>query len=140
MSSVLGGLQRLVRIATATAFFKTSHRVYFSSLMELWSLMHFLMPHIFASHREFKEWFANPLSGMVEGSHEYNEKLVRALFKKWNGVGGVSCIKELGRIKSENACVLKLCVREMKRCSSRFRWHVCTKSFVPSFCAVSKLT
>ena len=49
--------------------------------MELWSLMHFLMPHVFQSHREFKEWFANPLSGMIEGSHEYNEGLIRRLHK-----------------------------------------------------------
>uniref|UniRef100_A0A3Q0RY47 Helicase ATP-binding domain-containing protein n=1 Tax=Amphilophus citrinellus TaxID=61819 RepID=A0A3Q0RY47_AMPCI len=26
-----------------------------NSLMELWSLMHFLMPHVFQSHREFKD-------------------------------------------------------------------------------------
>jgi len=38
-----------------------------NSLMELWSLMHFLMPHIFRSHSEFKYWFANPLTAVVEG-------------------------------------------------------------------------
>ncbi|XP_048751446.2 helicase domino-like isoform X4 [Ostrea edulis] len=52
-----------------------------NSLMELWSLMHFLMPHVFQSHREFKEWFANPLTGMIEGSHEYNESLIKRLHK-----------------------------------------------------------
>ncbi|KAK3606446.1 hypothetical protein CHS0354_041388 [Potamilus streckersoni] len=52
-----------------------------NSLMELWSLMHFLMPHVFQSHKEFKEWFANPLTGMIEGSHEYNENLIRRLHK-----------------------------------------------------------
>lgn len=41
--------------------------------MELWSLMHFLMPHIFASHSQFKDWFCNPLTGMVEGSEAYNK-------------------------------------------------------------------
>jgi len=49
--------------------------------MELWSLMHFLMPQVFASHREFKEWFANPLTGMIEGSKEYSENLIRRLHK-----------------------------------------------------------
>lgn len=49
--------------------------------MELWSLMHFLMPHVFQSHREFKEWFSNPLTGMIEGSQEYNESLVKRLHK-----------------------------------------------------------
>ncbi|XP_057264424.1 helicase SRCAP, partial [Pezoporus wallicus] len=52
-----------------------------NSLMELWSLMHFLMPRVFQSHREFKEWFSNPLTGMIEGSQEYNESLVKRLHK-----------------------------------------------------------
>ena len=50
-----------------------------NNLMELWSLMHFLMPTVFASHSDFKEWFSNPLTGMVEGSQEYNESIVRRL-------------------------------------------------------------
>ncbi|PIK53751.1 putative helicase domino isoform X4 [Apostichopus japonicus] len=52
-----------------------------NNLMELWSLMHFLMPHVFQSHREFREWFSNPLSGMIEGTQEYNEKLIKRLHK-----------------------------------------------------------
>lgn len=59
-----------------------------NSLMELWSLMHFLMPHVFQSHREFKEWFSNPLTGMIEGSQEYNEGLVKRLHKVGLGGGG----------------------------------------------------
>jgi SNF2 family DNA or RNA helicase len=43
--------------------------------MELWSLMHFLMPQIFASHAQFKDWFNNPLVGMVEGQQEVNKVL-----------------------------------------------------------------
>ena len=41
--------------------------------MELWSLMHFLMPSVFASHDQFRNWFCNPLTGMVEGSEAYNK-------------------------------------------------------------------
>ncbi|KAJ8043053.1 Helicase domino [Holothuria leucospilota] len=52
-----------------------------NNLMELWSLMHFLMPHVFQSHREFREWFSNPLSGMIEGTQEYNESLIKRLHK-----------------------------------------------------------
>ncbi|CAI4229134.1 unnamed protein product [Auanema sp. JU1783] len=52
-----------------------------NSLMELWSLMHFLMPAIFASHDDFKDWFSNPLTGMMEGSVEYNAPLVQRLHK-----------------------------------------------------------
>lgn len=35
--------------------------------MELWSLMHFLMPTIFRSHSHFQQWFHQPISGIVEG-------------------------------------------------------------------------
>jgi len=52
-----------------------------NDLMELWSLMHFLMPNLFDSYREFKDWFVNPLTGMIEGSHEYNQELVQRLHK-----------------------------------------------------------
>jgi len=52
-----------------------------NNLMELWSLMHFLMPHLFTSHHDFKEWFSNPLTGMIEGSQEYNENIVKRLHK-----------------------------------------------------------
>lgn len=44
--------------------------------MELWSLMHFLMPQIFASHAQFKDWFNNPLVGMVEGQQEVNKVII----------------------------------------------------------------
>ena len=37
-----------------------------NSVMELWSLMHFLMPAVFASHAEFAEWFAVPLTALAE--------------------------------------------------------------------------
>ncbi|XP_027842625.2 helicase domino isoform X2 [Aphis gossypii] len=52
-----------------------------NNLMELWSLMHFLMPNLFASHREFKEWFSNPVTGMIEGNAEYNENIIKKLHK-----------------------------------------------------------
>lgn len=52
-----------------------------NNLMELWSLMHFLMPNVFSSHRDFKDWFVNPVTGMIEGNDTYNEDLVRRLHK-----------------------------------------------------------
>ncbi|TKR66685.1 hypothetical protein L596_022942 [Steinernema carpocapsae] len=52
-----------------------------NSLMELWSLMHFLMPTIFASHSDFQDWFSNPLNSMMEGSAEINQGLVQRLHK-----------------------------------------------------------
>ncbi|XP_022940291.1 protein PHOTOPERIOD-INDEPENDENT EARLY FLOWERING 1 [Cucurbita moschata] len=50
-----------------------------NDLMELWSLMHFLMPHIFQSHQEFKDWFCNPISGMVEGQEKVNKEVLDRL-------------------------------------------------------------
>eukprot|EP01116_Phalansterium_solitarium_P012615 TRINITY_DN2906_c0_g2_i3.p1 TRINITY_DN2906_c0_g2~~TRINITY_DN2906_c0_g2_i3.p1 ORF type:complete len:931 (-),score=368.23 TRINITY_DN2906_c0_g2_i3:64-2856(-) len=50
-----------------------------NDVMELWSLMHFLMPHIFASHKEFKDWFANPLTSMIEADQAINGDLVQRL-------------------------------------------------------------
>jgi len=50
-----------------------------NDLMELWSLMHFLMPHVFQSHAEFKSWFSNPLTGMVESGEAVNRELVSRL-------------------------------------------------------------
>lgn len=38
-----------------------------NSVMELWSLMHFLMPDLFESHSEFKDWFSKPV---VEAASE----------------------------------------------------------------------
>ncbi|CAF2050843.1 unnamed protein product [Rotaria magnacalcarata] len=53
-----------------------------NSLMELWSLMHFLMPNLFASHQEFREWFSNPLTEMIEqGQMNTNDLLIKRLHK-----------------------------------------------------------
>eukprot|EP00958_Prasinococcus_capsulatus_P028547 scaffold6922_cov363-Prasinococcus_capsulatus_cf.AAC.5 len=50
-----------------------------NDVMELWSLMHFLMPHIFQSHDQFRNWFSQPLTGMVEGQEAVNRGLVERL-------------------------------------------------------------
>lgn len=50
-----------------------------NNLMELWALMHFLMPHIFTSHKEFQNWFSNPVNNMIEGSSDYSESLINRL-------------------------------------------------------------
>ena len=53
-----------------------------NSLMELWSLMHFLMPNLFASHQEFREWFSNPLTERIEqGQMNGNDLLIKRLHK-----------------------------------------------------------
>ncbi|OII73738.1 SWI SNF2 family ATPase [Cryptosporidium ubiquitum] len=51
-----------------------------NNLMELWSLLHFLMPHIFTSHHDFKTWFSDPLTSAIENQQIENEKnLLRRL-------------------------------------------------------------
>lgn len=50
-----------------------------NNLMELWSLLHFLMPHIFRSHLEFQSWFIDPMTGMVEGATEVDKALIQRL-------------------------------------------------------------
>eukprot|EP01133_Synstelium_polycarpum_P005747 gene5747-6651_t len=50
-----------------------------NNLMELWSLLHFLMPAIFASHAEFNAWFATPVTGAIEGGDVVDESIVTRL-------------------------------------------------------------
>lgn len=40
--------------------------------MELWSLMHFLMPQIFSSQQDFKEWFSNPFNQSINQNQSLN--------------------------------------------------------------------
>ncbi len=103
--------------------FKTQHRLLLTgtplqnNLMELWSLMHFLMPNIFASQREFKEWF-NPVSGMIEGKERANQELIDRLH-------GVLRPFLLRRLKSEVAKQLPPKVEHAISCRLRF---VCARA------------
>ncbi|CAL6305641.1 unnamed protein product [Bathycoccus prasinos] len=50
-----------------------------NNLMELWSLMHFLMPTLFQSHSEFKSWFSNPLMEMVDDGDLVDQNVIARL-------------------------------------------------------------
>lgn len=50
-----------------------------NNLMELWSLLHFLMPHIFRSRKEFSYWFSNPMNNIIEGNSSRNDDLIGRL-------------------------------------------------------------
>ena len=50
-----------------------------NNLMELWSLLHFLMPFIFRSRKEFSYWFANPMNSMIEGTSSKNDDVISRL-------------------------------------------------------------
>lgn len=47
--------------------------------MELWSLLHFLMPYIFRSRKEFSQWFSNPMNNIIEGNTNRNDDLINRL-------------------------------------------------------------
>lgn len=50
-----------------------------NNLMELWSLLHFLMPHIFRDRKEFSYWFSNPMDQIIEGNVSRNDDLISRL-------------------------------------------------------------
>lgn len=51
-----------------------------NNLMELWSLLHFLMPYIFRSRKEFSYWFSNPMQNLIEGkSDDHSDDVVMRL-------------------------------------------------------------
>ncbi len=47
--------------------------------MELWSLLHFLMPYVFRSRKEFSYWFSNPMNSIIEGNFSKNDDLISRL-------------------------------------------------------------
>ena len=56
--------------------FKSEHRLLLTGtplqndLLELWALLHFLMPDLFDSRKGFSAWFHRPIGDMVEGASE----------------------------------------------------------------------
>lgn len=50
-----------------------------NNLMELWSLLHFLMPYIFKSRKEFSYWFSNPMNDIIEGTANQNADVIKRL-------------------------------------------------------------
>src|SRR6185369_15570620 len=60
-----------------------------NNLMELWSLLYFLMPQGvsqampigFANQKEFQEWFSHPVDKMIENNEQMNEETRAAVAK-----------------------------------------------------------
>lgn len=52
-----------------------------NSVMDLWSLLHFLMPSLFESHSEFKDWFSSPLQNTDDSLTEDISKRVGVVEK-----------------------------------------------------------
>lgn len=52
----------------------------FSSIQELWALLHFIMPSLFDSHDEFNEWFSKDIENAAENKgSKLNEHQLRRL-------------------------------------------------------------
>jgi len=67
-----------------------------NNLMDLWSLMYFLMPHgvanvggaggaAFANMKDFQDWFSNPLDKAIESGDQYDEE-TKAMVSKLHTV------------------------------------------------------
>lgn len=50
-----------------------------NDVMELWSLLHFLMPNLFASHDDFQAWFSSPFNSAMETDSDFNTTVVARL-------------------------------------------------------------
>ena len=50
-----------------------------NDVMELWSLMHFLMPNVFSSQQDFKEWFSNPFNQSMNQNQSLSLLVVQRL-------------------------------------------------------------
>ena len=50
-----------------------------NDVMELWSLMHFLMPQVFSSQQDFKDWFSNPFMQSMNSNVALDMSVVRNL-------------------------------------------------------------
>lgn len=42
-------------------------------------LLHFLMPHVFRSRKEFSYWFSNPMNNIIEGNVSRSDDLINRL-------------------------------------------------------------
>lgn len=52
-----------------------------NDLIELWSLLAFLMPNRFHSHSDFKEWFSEPLQRALSENRTINKEIIQNLHK-----------------------------------------------------------
>jgi len=122
-----------------------------NDLMELWSLMHFLMPQVFASHAQFKDWFSNPLSGMVEGQAAVNQarrpaaqalaqlrgarRQLRTLHRPASLKHGLWTLPRRRCGPAAHASLVHGAPMQCRRGARRAWWSACTACCGPSCCA-----
>src|ERR1700754_1917404 len=52
---------------------------YFLLTLELWALLHFIMPTLFDSHEEFSEWFSKDIESHTQSNTKLNQSQLRRL-------------------------------------------------------------
>ena len=50
-----------------------------NSMSELWALLHFIMPNLFDSHEQFKEWFSKDIEAHSQDKGELNKEQLKRL-------------------------------------------------------------
>ena len=50
-----------------------------NDVMELWSLLHFLMPNLFHSHQDFYAWFSSPFNSSIVENTEFSMNIIQRL-------------------------------------------------------------
>lgn len=50
-----------------------------NDIMEIWSYMHFLMPNLFYSNEEFRDWFHSQFYAAVHNNAALSRKLIQSL-------------------------------------------------------------
>jgi SNF2 family DNA or RNA helicase len=50
-----------------------------NDIMEIWSYLHFLMPNLFYSNEEFRDWFYSSFHNAIHNNAGLNKKLIQSL-------------------------------------------------------------
>ena len=50
-----------------------------NDVIEIWSLLHFLMPHMFTSHEDFKAWFSSPFNQAIAQNKDFSQPIIKRL-------------------------------------------------------------
>ena len=50
--------------------------MYLLTCIQLWALLHFIMPTLFDSHDEFQEWFSKDIESHAAGAARMDERML----------------------------------------------------------------
>ncbi|KAL6060479.1 Pharynx and intestine in excess protein 1 [Balamuthia mandrillaris] len=110
-----------------------------NDLMELWSLMHFLMPHIFQSHSQFKKWFSKPVNSLIEGVTPEDQQDLQGSDHLINRLHSVLRPFLLRRLKSEVEHQLPRKVEHVLPCKLSKRQRLLYEEFINNSTTQEKL-